>query len=161
MLKAKYVDGQGSLALNSLEIPVGQGLSGWVVENQKPILNGNPAVERGHWHDAARLTSLKSALSVPLSAQDMSGALTLYHAGEDAYSKDHLRVLLAISSKIARAIEGSLRFQQAEQQASTDDLTGLPNARSLYLTCKTNCCARKRPTSGWPFWCAIWTASRA
>ena len=133
VLKAKYVDGQGSLALNSLEIPVGQGLSGWVVENQKPILNGNPAVERGHWHDAAKLTSLKSALSVPLSAQDMSGALTLYHAGEDAYSKDHLRVLLAISSKIARAIEGSLRFQQAEQQASTDDLTGLPNARSLCL----------------------------
>jgi diguanylate cyclase (GGDEF)-like protein/putative nucleotidyltransferase with HDIG domain len=133
VLKVKYVDGKASLPLTSPAIPVGQGLSGWVVENKKPILNGNPAVERGHWHDAGKLNSLKSALSVPLSAENLSGALTLYHAGEDAYSKDHLRVLLAISSKIARAIEGSLRFQQVEDQASTDELTGLPNARSLCL----------------------------
>ena len=47
--------------------------------------------------------------------------------------KDHLRILLAISSKIALAIENALRFQRAESSATTDYLTDLPNARSLFL----------------------------
>ena len=33
---------------SSLEIPFGQGLSGWVAETGKPIVNGNPAVETGY-----------------------------------------------------------------------------------------------------------------
>lgn len=130
VLKVKYATGEGSVALHAMEIPVGQGLSGWVVENNKPILNGNPAVERAHWADSSRLC-FKSALSVPLSEDSVLGALTLYHATEDVYGKDHVRILLAITETIARAVVGSLRFQQAQQQAHTDELTGLPNARSL------------------------------
>ncbi len=130
VLKVKYATGEGSIALHSMEIPVGQGLSGWVVENNKPILNGNPAVERAHWTDAGKL-SFKAALSVPLSDDSVLGALTLYHSAEDTYGKDHLRILLAITETIARAIVGSLQFQQAQEQAQTDELTGLPNARSL------------------------------
>lgn len=130
VLKVKYATGEGSVALHAMEIPVGQGLSGWVVENNKPILNGNPAVERAHWTDAGKL-SFKAALSVPLSDDSVLGALTLYHSVEDMYGKDHLRILLAITETIARSIVGSLRFQQAQEQAQTDELTGLPNARSL------------------------------
>ena len=134
VLRVKYASGEGSRALSSVEIPVGQGLSGWVVENNKPILNGNPAVERGHSHDAAGLNFCKSALSVPLSNGDaVLGALTLYHSAEDAYNKDHIRVMLAISGKIARAVVSSIQFQQAQSQAHTDELTGLPNARSVCL----------------------------
>jgi diguanylate cyclase (GGDEF)-like protein len=132
-LKANYVYGDENLALAAPEIPLGQGLSGWVVENHKPILNGNPAVEYTNWQEAGKLALCKAALSVPLYAENLSGALTLYHVGHDAYSKEHLRVLLAISDKIAKAIKGSLRFQQAQQEASTDELTGIPNARSLCL----------------------------
>ena len=40
---------------SSLEIPVGQGLSGWVAENRKPILNGNPSVEPGYLNDPAQV----------------------------------------------------------------------------------------------------------
>ena len=63
----------------------------------------------------------------------MLGVLTLYHAERDAFTKDHLRILLAISSKIGMSIENALRFRQAESSATTDYLTGLPNARSLFL----------------------------
>ncbi len=59
--------------------------------------------------------------------------MTLYHAEGDAFTKDHLRILLAISSKIALAIENALRFRRAESSATTDYLTDLPNARSLFL----------------------------
>ena len=34
---------------------------------------------------------------------------------------------------MALSIENALRYQQAESSASTDYLTGLPNARSLFL----------------------------
>ena len=59
--------------------------------------------------------------------------LTLYHTERDAFTKDHLRILLAIVPKVALSIENALRFQQAESSASTDYMTGLPNARSLFL----------------------------
>src|SRR4029077_6750627 len=42
-------------------------------------------------------------------------------------------VVLALSSKMALAIENALKYQQAESSATTDYLTGLPHARSLFL----------------------------
>ena len=135
ILVPRYVNGEGSRVFRSLEIPVGQGLSGWVVENARPIVNGNPSVELGYLNDPSRFSLLRSALSVPLAESNdrVTGALTLYRSEPDAYNKDDLRVLLAINDKISRAIACAIRFQQAEQQASTDSLTGLPNARSLRL----------------------------
>jgi diguanylate cyclase (GGDEF)-like protein/putative nucleotidyltransferase with HDIG domain len=133
VLKAKYVSGEGSRRFASIEIPMGQGLSGWVVENGKPIINGNPSVEPGYVAASNSLTTLNSALSIPLGdgVGQLSGALTLYRAEKDAYNTSHLRILLAIKGEIARAVEGAIQFQQSRQQASTDELTGLPNAGSL------------------------------
>jgi len=34
---------------------------------------------------------------------------------------------------MALAIENALKYQQAENSATTDYLTGLPNARSLFI----------------------------
>jgi len=57
----------------------------------------------------------------------------MYRADRDAFSADHLRILLAVSSKIALSVENALKYQQAEDSATTDYLTGLPNARSLFV----------------------------
>jgi diguanylate cyclase (GGDEF)-like protein len=57
----------------------------------------------------------------------------LYHAEKDFFTSDHLRILLAVSSKMALAIENAMKYEQAESSAVTDYLTGLPNARSLFL----------------------------
>jgi diguanylate cyclase (GGDEF)-like protein/putative nucleotidyltransferase with HDIG domain len=134
ILRPEYVTGDDFRLFSSLEIPVGQGLSGWVAENRKPILNGNPSVEPGYLNDPAKFSTLRSAVAVPLEGLNgVLGVLTLYHADGDAFTKDHLRILLAISSKIALAIENALRFQRAESSATTDYLTDLPNARSLFL----------------------------
>lgn len=133
-LVPEYVTGDDFRLFSSLEIPMGQGLSGWVAENRKPILNGNPSVEPGYLNDPARFSTLRSAVAVPLEGVNgVLGVLTLYHAEGDAFTKDHLRILLAISSKIALAIENALRFQRVESSATTDYLTNLPNARSLFL----------------------------
>jgi diguanylate cyclase (GGDEF)-like protein/putative nucleotidyltransferase with HDIG domain len=133
-LKPEYVAGDDFRLFSALEIPVGQGLSGWVAENHKPILNGNPSVESGYLSDPTKFSTLRSAVAVPLEGvAGIVGVLALYHADRDAFTKDHLRILLAISSKIALSIENALRFRQVETSATTDYLTGLPNARSLFL----------------------------
>ena len=129
-----YVNGEDFRLFSSLEIPVGEGLSGWVAENRKPILNGNPSVEPAYLADPAKYSTLRSALAVPL--EGLSGAIgvmTLYRGESDAFSRDHLRILLAISSKVSLAVENALIFRQVEDSATTDYLSGLPNARSLFL----------------------------
>jgi diguanylate cyclase (GGDEF)-like protein/putative nucleotidyltransferase with HDIG domain len=134
ILIPEYVTGEEYRLFSSLEIPVGQGLSGWVAENGKPIVNGNPSVEPGYLNDPSKFSGLRSAVAVPLEGMNgILGVLTLYHVERDAFTKDHLRVLLGISSKIGMSIENALRFRQVESSATTDFLTTLPNARSLFL----------------------------
>jgi diguanylate cyclase (GGDEF)-like protein/putative nucleotidyltransferase with HDIG domain len=133
-LRAEYVNGENFRLFSSLEIPLGQGLSGWVAEKRKPIINGNPSVEPGYLDDETKFTTMRSALAVPLIGLNGTvSVLTLYQAERDAFTNDHLRILLAIVPKLALSIENALRFQQAESSASTDYMTGLPNARSLFL----------------------------
>lgn len=134
VLKPEYVAGDDFRLFSSLEIPIGQGLSGWVAENSKPILNGNPSVESGYLNDLTKFSTLRSALAVPLEGTSgVTGVLSLYHSERDAFNKDHLRILLAVNSKVAAAIENAQRVQQVEKSPTTDSLTGIPNARSLFL----------------------------
>ena len=133
-LVPEHVSGDNFRLFASLRIPVGEGVSGWVAQNRKPIINGNPSVEPGYASEGGKYNVLRSALSVPLEGLDgIVGVLTLYKAEKDAFTADHLRILLAVSSKMALSIENALKYQQAESSATTDYLTGLPNARSLFL----------------------------
>jgi diguanylate cyclase (GGDEF)-like protein/putative nucleotidyltransferase with HDIG domain len=130
----EYVNGDNFRLFSSLRIPLGQGLSGWVAHNRKPIINGNPSVEPGYLNDPTKFSTLRSALAIPLEGvAGVIGVLALYRGERDAFTSDNLRILLAISSKMALAIENALKYQQAENSATTDYLTGLPNARSLFL----------------------------
>ena len=133
-LRPEYVVGENFRLFSSLLIPLGAGLSGWVAENRKPILNGNPNVEPGYLNDPSKFTAMRSALSVPLEGVNgVVGVITLYQNDRDSFTRDHLRILLGITTKISVSIENALRFRLAEQSVSTDYLTGLPNARSLFL----------------------------
>ena len=130
----EYAHGMDYDLLTSIRIPMGQGLSGWVARNEKPITNGNPAAETFHLGTSSRVTSLQSALCVPLRGRDgVAGVLTLYHRERNCFTKDHLRLLLAASSKLGLSVENALQYEQAQSTASTDYLTGLPNARSICL----------------------------
>ena len=130
----EFVTGDNFRLFSSLQIPMGQGLSGWVAQNRKAIVNGNPSVEPGYLADDTKFSTLRSALAVPLEGlQGVLGVLSLYSAEKDAFTNDHLRILLAIASKLGLSIENALKYRLAETSATTDYLTGLPNARSLFL----------------------------
>jgi diguanylate cyclase (GGDEF)-like protein/putative nucleotidyltransferase with HDIG domain len=144
----EYVNGDNFRLFASLRIPLGQGLSGWVAQNRKPIINGNPSVEPGYLNDPTKFSTLRSAMALPLEGlAGVVGVLALYHAEADAFTSDHLRILLAISSKMALAIENAVKYEQAESSATTDYLTDLPNARSLFLQLDRELARCKRDTS--------------
>jgi diguanylate cyclase (GGDEF)-like protein/putative nucleotidyltransferase with HDIG domain len=131
-LVPRYVHGVDYDLFRSLEMPIGQGISGWVAQHKKPIINGDPMAESKHLGDPSRISVLRSTLSIPLQGRDgVAGVLTLYLKEKQAFTKDHLRMLLAASSKLGLSVENSLQFEKAQDSASTDFLTGLPNARSI------------------------------
>jgi diguanylate cyclase (GGDEF)-like protein/putative nucleotidyltransferase with HDIG domain len=134
MLTPEFVSGDNFRLLSSLKIPIGTGLCGWVAQNSIPIVNGNPTVEEGFPSNQKMTPELRSALAVPLEGvTGPVGVLVLYQAEPDAFTNDHLRVLQAITSKVALFIENALKYRQAENSATNDYLTGLPNARALSL----------------------------
>jgi diguanylate cyclase (GGDEF)-like protein/putative nucleotidyltransferase with HDIG domain len=130
----EHVSGDNFRLLSSLRIRLGEGISGWVAENRKPIVNGNLAAECSRLNDPTNYLNLRSVLTVPLEGVDgVVGVLALYRTGADAFTRDHLRILQAITSKIALSFENALKYRQVERSATTDYLTSLPNARSLFV----------------------------
>ena len=128
----RYVHGLDYELFRSLEIPLGQGIAGWVAQHEKPIINGDPAAESKYLEDPSRVSVLRSALSVPLQGRDgVAGVISLYLKEKQAFTADHMRMLLAASSKLGLSVENALQFESAQDSASTDFLTGLPNARSI------------------------------
>ena len=130
----KYVSGEDCRILASMEIPVGEGVSGWVAEHKQSIVNANADVELVFARSNNTRGSLRSAMAVHLEGPSGPvGVLTLYKSQPDGFSKDHLRILMAVSSKLGLCAENALRYENVESSATTDYLTGLPNARSLFL----------------------------
>jgi diguanylate cyclase (GGDEF)-like protein/putative nucleotidyltransferase with HDIG domain len=138
-----YSGGRYAEAFSSDSIPVGEGLSGWVAQSGRPILNGNPTVEPNIRRGCALFTENSSALSIPLLdlRGAVLGALTLCSSGNAAFSRDHLRALEAAGSSFSLALENALRLPAAGADAGIDALTGLMNARQFYARLETRIAA--------------------
>jgi GAF domain-containing protein len=106
----EFVSGENFRLFSSLRIPIGDGLSGWVAQNAKPILNGNPSVEPGYLNDPTKYSTLRSALAVPSEgASGVVAVVALYRAGADAFSRDELGVLQELEAGLGVVVEMALR----------------------------------------------------
>jgi putative nucleotidyltransferase with HDIG domain len=115
VLIPEFVSGDNFRLFSSLRIPVGEGLSGWVAENSKAILNGNPSVEPGYLNDPTKYSTLRSALAVPLRGKsNVVAVLALYRVNQDAFARDNLDLLQTMCSSLGAAIENSLPCRNYE-----------------------------------------------
>jgi putative nucleotidyltransferase with HDIG domain len=106
VLTPEFVSGENFRLFSSLRIPLGEGLSGWVAQNHKAILNGNPSVEPGYLNDPTKYSTLRSALAVPIEGKSsVVAVLALYRAGQDAFTAEDLRTVEALNSGLGTAIE--------------------------------------------------------
>lgn len=101
VLMPAFVTGQDFGLFSSLRIPLGEGLAGWVAQNAKEILNGNPSVEPGYLNDPTKDSSLRSALAVPLyGVSGVAGVIALYRVRQAAFASDELNLLQVIASSL-------------------------------------------------------------
>ncbi len=134
VLTPEFVSGENARLFAPLVVPVGTGLCGWVAQNVKPIINGNPAVETGFGAGVPTGTEPRSALAVPLEGvEGLVGVLALYRAETDAFTSEHLRILQVVTARVALFIENALKYREAEHSATMDYLTGMANARALSM----------------------------
>jgi putative nucleotidyltransferase with HDIG domain len=121
LLVAEFVSGENFRLFSSLKIPLGEGLSGWVAQNHKPILNGNPSVEPGYLNDPTKYSVLRSALAVPLEGKaGIAAVLALYRVRQDAFTRDDLQVVEAIASRLGTDIEQANLGKAAATAAGAD-----------------------------------------
>jgi diguanylate cyclase (GGDEF)-like protein/putative nucleotidyltransferase with HDIG domain len=134
-LVAQYIDGGNMRSFSTEPILAGEGISGWVAQSGKPILNGNVAVEPNYASRSSLGGELRSALAIPLFdlQRQVFAVLTLYSSVADSFQRDHLRILQAMESKLSLSLRNAMDFRRAETDAETDYLTALPNARGLFL----------------------------
>jgi len=120
-LVSVYRDGPLAEAFSDQPISVGEGLSGWVVYNQRPSVNGNPTVEPCYRAASALFNSGSSALSVPLTSDDGRplGAVTLYSVRSQAFNEDHVGVLEAMQFRLSLALQNALRNCAGERGGET------------------------------------------
>jgi diguanylate cyclase (GGDEF)-like protein/putative nucleotidyltransferase with HDIG domain len=144
-LEAQFAQGENARLFQSLRIPLGEGLTGWVAKHGKAILNGNPAVEPGYLNDPSKFTTLRSALAVPLAGVDQPvGVLALYRADRDSFQRDHQRVLQSIAAKLGIAVSHALEHAESKRQLGADTVTGLPNLRTMFVRLDAELARAKR-----------------
>ena len=132
-LKCRFAAGVDAPRLLNTTLKAGEGLSGWVANNRRMLINGDPRVTftaAGVGDD----TSLKSAIVCPLHFNDtFIGCLALYHTEKNHYGEDHRRLLERIAEQAGPVIHNSIVFEQTQEDSLTDPLTGLPNRRSMFV----------------------------
>jgi diguanylate cyclase (GGDEF)-like protein/putative nucleotidyltransferase with HDIG domain len=129
-LNAEFATGRNSECLMRLQVPLGDGLTGWVGQNLKPIVNGNPAVDPGFYSGPGE--PLQSVLSLPLIGnQGLVAVLALYRNKKDAFTRADLQLVSAVVPNITSALQNALAHREVESRANLDGLTGVSSRCQL------------------------------
>ena len=126
-----HVAGRNAQSLATRCVAPGEGVTGFALANRSPINQLHPSL------DFAGLdieSEYRSMASLPLFKDEMLlGALSVYSTELDYYTDDHMRLLETVTRLASDALSNAMQHAQAESNALTDPLTGLPNARYMAL----------------------------
>jgi diguanylate cyclase (GGDEF)-like protein len=133
-LRCKFATGLDAEVVLQLDVRSGEGLTGWVARNRRPLVNARPSADLEAAGRDDLTTALQSALVCPLVFNEkFIGTLTVYHVQPAFYSDDHRRLLDRVSEQASAVINNSIVFEQTQEDSLTDPLTGLPNTRFLFM----------------------------
>ena len=130
---AAYVQGANKSALKNKRIKIGEGATGFVLQERKKVQNIEPGLDFTYSEfDLSR--DYTAMTSLPLIANEkLLGAISLYSCDLEKYEEEHIRLLETISQIASDALGKSLKHAESESRALTDPMTELPNARSLQM----------------------------
>src|SRR5579885_2904106 len=145
----QHVAGRHSEVLRGRAVAPGEGVVGFVLANRRASYLLDPML------DFAGVVLpedclFRSMIALPLTRDDrLLGALAVYSTEPGRYTDDHLRLLDTVARLASDALSNAMSHAEAESNALTDTLTGLPNARAMYVRFEQEA-ARARRT-GRPF----------
>ncbi len=129
-LVARFVSGANARELRGRALPIGAGVTGRAAVERRARLSPDPATDLDGTPIDPEIYS--SAAAFPLFHEGrILGALTLYFPRGVACQDDHLRLMDIIAQLVSGAVFNGALFEETQESALTDDLTGLPNSRYL------------------------------
>ena len=130
---ARHVVGKNIQKLAGRCIALGEGVTGFALANRSPVNQLHPSLDFTDINPEAAI-KYRSMASLPLFKDDvLLGALSVYSSELEQYTDDHMRLLETVTRLASDALANAMQHAEAESNALTDPLTGLPNARYLAL----------------------------
>lgn len=130
---AAHVAGKNADALLNRCVAPGEGVTGFALANRRSITRIDPNLDFADIEISVE-GEYRSMVSLPLLKDErLLGALSIYSVQLAEYTDDHLRLLETVTRLASDALSNAMHHAETESNAMTDPLTGLPNARSMYL----------------------------
>lgn len=131
-LTAVAVEGRYAEKLEAMVIQVGEGIAGWVAQQQQPMINASAMLDIARRFTPQENVELSTGTAVPMiHGANVLGVLAVYTEGYAVLSEHHLHLLNILSEHAAAAIQNVRRMEQHRELAYTDALTGAANSRGL------------------------------
>ncbi|HEY8226885.1 MAG TPA: diguanylate cyclase [Pyrinomonadaceae bacterium] len=130
---AAHTAGEHSDVFSKRRMPVGDGISGWVIANGRSMCNASPELDFVGVPDDI-VKQYRGVLVSPLLREDGAfGAIALYSKSRTSYTTEHVRLLESVCQHASSALNNALTFEKTRESALVDSLTELPNARGFYM----------------------------
>lgn len=130
-IRAEYASGLYKELFRGRNFRVGEGITGWVAANHRPMYNTSPLLDLFFLGGDVAERFKGVAVFPVLKNGESFGAVALYSVDISHYSDEHLRLMDMIMQPVSDALHNALLFENARQTALTDLLTGLPNMRAF------------------------------
>ncbi len=133
--------GKGANALKDIRIKMGQGIAGWVAQNDKAVIVPDVSQDTRFFSqvDEKTKTETQSIVAVPVRFRDHClGVIELINCiGPDGFHQRDLSLLEALADFAAIALENARHVQRIHELTITDDCTSLYNARHMNFILET------------------------
>ncbi len=131
--RVAHVAGRNAELLRDRCVAPGEGVIGFVFANRRPVNGFDPMLD---FADLALPEDERycSMVALPLVKEErLLGVIAVYSLTYGPYTDDDVRLLEMVARLAADAFATAMTHAEAESNALTDPLTGLPNARALHV----------------------------
>ncbi len=119
-LVLRAADDNLSGLVGKVRLRMGEGITGWVARERKPVLVSKNAMLDHRFKTVPEMKEgeFESMLSVPLMTRgEILGVINVRTRHPREYTRNQVRLLSGIANQVAGAIERSRRYNQLERQA--------------------------------------------
>ncbi len=133
--------GKGAQALKDVRIKMGQGIAGWVAQNDEAVIVPDVSQDTRFFSKVDEKTKVetRSIVAVPVRYRDHClGVIELINCvGSDGFQERDLALLEALADFAAIALENARHVKRIHELTITDDCTNLYNARHMDFILET------------------------